>query len=120
MVTIHSANRVAESRCVLCRLLIAMVITALAVSDWCSAQEAQLFQLRDLTVSEIQKRAEAGSLTATELTQYYLDRITALDDAGPQLNALLQINPDALKSAAALDEERIRQGPRGPCTASRS
>ncbi len=51
MVTIHSANRVAESRCVLCRLLIAMVITALAVSDWCSAQEAQLFQ--ELTVHQV-------------------------------------------------------------------
>ena len=37
-----------------------------------------------------------------------------MDDGGPRLNAIFEINPDALQTAAALDEERSRQGSRGP------
>lgn len=65
-------------------------------------------------IAALQSLMERGDLTAVELTQYYLDRVAALDDAGPQLNAILEINPDALEIAAALDQERQSKGPRGP------
>ena len=47
-----------------------------------------------------------GKLTSRDLTQAYLDRIAAVDDAGPALNAVIELNPRALADAAALDAER--------------
>ncbi len=47
-------------------------------------------------------------------TQAYLDRIAAIDDAGPTLNAVIELNPDALKDADALDAERKAGKVRGP------
>src|SRR2546421_8685194 len=55
-----------------------------------------------------------GRLTARGLTQVYLDRIEALDRHGPTLRAVLETNPRALDIAAALDEEHLAHGPRGP------
>jgi amidase len=55
-----------------------------------------------------------GTLTSRALTQAYLDRIAAIDDAGPRLNAVIEINADALKEAAALDAERQAGKVRGP------
>ncbi len=69
--------------------------------------------LRDLDLESAQKHMESGALTAVSLTQYYLDRIEELDDAGPMLNAVLEVNPGALDAAAALDEERKTSGRRG-------
>jgi amidase len=56
----------------------------------------------------------AGRLTARQLTQYYLDRISELDRRGPSLGAVLETNPRALEIADELDRERRAHGPRGP------
>jgi amidase len=56
----------------------------------------------------------AGSLTAHALTQAYLDRIAAIDKRGPALNSVIELNPDALSIATALDAERKAKGARGP------
>ena len=48
----------------------------------------------------------AGTLTSRALAQAYLDRIAELDDAGPMLNAVIELNPDALADADARDAER--------------
>ncbi|MGA2738622.1 MAG: amidase [Bryobacteraceae bacterium] len=72
------------------------------------------FELEETTVADLQKRMTAGSLTASALTQRYLDRIAAIDKRGPALNAVIELNPDALSIAAALDAERKAKGPRGP------
>src|SRR5690606_3167059 len=45
---------------------------------------------------------------------WYLDRIEAIDRNGPALHSVIEINPDALAIAAALDRERAASGPRGP------
>ena len=55
-----------------------------------------------------------GSLTSHDLTRAYLDRIAAIDDAGPKLNAVIELNPQALADAAALDAEREAGKVRGP------
>ena len=55
-----------------------------------------------------------GKLTSRDLTQAYLDRIAAIDDAGPALNAVIELNPQALADAAALDAERKAGKVRGP------
>jgi amidase len=72
------------------------------------------FALSETSIAELQRRMEAKELTAREITQSYLDRIARLDDAGPQLNAIIEINPDALAIADALDAERAAGKVRGP------
>ncbi|MEE4173504.1 MAG: amidase [Xanthomonadales bacterium] len=56
----------------------------------------------------------AGRLSAEEVTRTYLARIAAIDDAGPRLNAIIEINPDALAIAEALDRRLTESGPAGP------
>jgi len=66
------------------------------------------------TITEIQARLQSGELTSHELTRLYLDRIAAIDRDGPRLNSVIEVNPDALEIARALDSERKEKGPRGP------
>jgi amidase len=68
----------------------------------------------DATIAELQRALRNGRITSVELVDYYLARIEAYDDAGPELSALITINPRARAEAAALDSERAASGPRGP------
>ena len=68
--------------------------------------------LLEASIESIQQAMNSGSLTAVQLTQYYLDRIAAYDQQGPGLNSIRVLNDDARKQAAALDDERSRQGAR--------
>jgi len=53
-------------------------------------------------------------VTSRGLVESYLARIQAYDQAGPRLNAIVQLNPKAREEADALDRERAAKGPRGP------
>lgn len=68
----------------------------------------------ELTIAELQARMSDGRLTTRRLTEMYLERIAALDQAGPTLRSVIETNPDALVLAEALDRERAERGPRGP------
>ena len=68
----------------------------------------------ELAATEARDRMAAGTLTSRALTQAYLNRIAAIDDAGPRLNAVIEINPTALADADALDAERRVGKVRGP------
>ncbi len=68
----------------------------------------------EATIPELQSAMETGQLTSVELVDFYLARIAAYDNAGPELNAFILVNPAARDEAAALDAERVRSGPRGP------
>ncbi|HEV2335226.1 MAG TPA: amidase family protein, partial [Stellaceae bacterium] len=59
--------------------------------------------IADATIAELQQALSAGQTTATALTRAYLARIEAYDRAGPGLNAVREVNPDALSIAAGLD-----------------
>lgn len=72
------------------------------------------FALAETSIPELQRRMESKELTARTIVQAYLERIARLDDAGPQLNAVIEINPDALAIADALDAERAAGKVRGP------
>lgn len=72
------------------------------------------FSFAELGVAELAPRLADGSLEAVTLTQAYLDRIATIDAGGPQLRSVLEINPDALDIARALDQERAAKGVRGP------
>ncbi|PSR09784.1 MAG: amidase, partial [Bacteroidetes bacterium] len=70
--------------------------------------------LEETDITQIQKDYAAGTYTSVELVQAYLDRIATIDDSGPMLNAIIQVNPEALQIAAALDQERAAGNVRGP------
>lgn len=64
----------------------------------------------DATIDEFQARMDRGELTSRELVLLYFHRIAEWND---RLKAIIEINPDALHLADALDEERKRKGKRG-------
>ncbi len=68
----------------------------------------------ELSAADARDRMASGSLTSQALTRAYLDRIAKVDDAGPLLNAVIELNPSALSDAAALDAERKSGKVRGP------
>jgi amidase len=77
-------------------------------------QEVRPFELDELTLAELQEGMKTGRFTARSITEKYLARIEEIERQGPGLNSILEINPDALAIADALDRERKANGPRGP------
>ncbi len=72
------------------------------------------FDLNEVTIGELQQKMQSGAATAASLTQQYLDRIEAVDKKGPGLNSVIEVNPDALAMAKAMDKERKAGKVRGP------
>ena len=72
------------------------------------------FELEELTISELQAGMQSGKYTARQLVKKYLDRIDDIDKDGPKLNSVIEVNPDAMAIAEALDRERKEKGARGP------
>ena len=62
--------------------------------------------LNEVTIDILQERMANGSLTSKSITGWYLKRIAEIDRKGPTINSIIQLNPDALSLAAALDAER--------------
>jgi amidase len=72
------------------------------------------FELDEITIDDLQKAFQSGQYSSRRLTEKYLARIAEIDKAGPTVNAVIELNPDALQIADALDQERKLKGPRGP------
>ncbi len=70
--------------------------------------------IEEATIAQLQAMMAAGTLSALSLVNMYLARITALDQNGPKLNSILELNPDAQAIAMQLDAERARGIVRGP------
>jgi len=67
------------------------------------------FDLNEITIDVLQQKMQNGTLSSVDITKKYLQRIESIDKNGPYLNAVIEINPDALSIAAAMDKER-KQG----------
>jgi len=67
----------------------------------------------EATIPELQDAMATGRVTAAQLVDAYLARIEAYDQAGPRLNSIIRLNPNARLEAEALDRERAARGPRG-------
>lgn len=80
-----------------------LMAPALALGLFSPAVEAATFSLQEATITDVHAAFSAGALTSTELTQLYLNRIAAYDQAGPTINSVAVLNPDALAEAARLD-----------------
>jgi amidase len=72
------------------------------------------FELDEATAADLQNKLKDRSWTAERITQAYLERIDEIDRRGPALRAVIELNPDALAIARALDQEYRSKGPRGP------
>jgi len=79
-----------------------------------AAPEVKPFELDEITISELQDGMKSGKFTARSLVEKYSARIAEIDKNGPAVNAIIEMNPDALSIADALDQERKAKGPRGP------
>ena len=72
------------------------------------------FELNDLTIADLQKKMSSGVLTSEGITGKYLRRIEGIDKKGPELRAVIEVNPDAMTIARQMDEERKSGKIRGP------
>jgi amidase len=74
------------------------------------------FELDELTIDDLQQALQSGKYSSRSLTEKYLARIQDIDKAGPRINSVIEVNPEALEIAEALDRERKDKdkGPRGP------
>jgi amidase len=70
--------------------------------------------MEEMTIAELQEKMNSGALSARQVTEIYLKRIQELDRQGPALNAVIELNPDALAIAGERDAEREAQGARSP------
>lgn len=68
------------------------------------------FQLEEATIEDIHAAMQSGELTSRRLVESYLDRIAAYDQKGPAINAVILVNPEALRRADELDRRFDREG----------
>jgi len=95
-------------------LFLAALLTPSLASGQSGAQNAIPTKHNEATVAELQAEMASGALTSEGLTQEYIARILALDQSGPGVNAVIELNPDALvmaRNADALRRQGIVKGP---------
>lgn len=83
-------------------------------SDTIAEKQTDEFILNEVTIDELQQKMHTNEYTSRSITELYLKRIAAIDKAGPKLNAVIELNKDALKIADAMDKERAAGRLRGP------
>src|SRR5688572_10990552 len=98
-----------RARTILVRVLPIILVAAIHAT---TTARGDSFDLATATIEDINAAFDSGALTSERLVQMYLDRIEAYDKAGPAINAMIYVNPDALEEARALDAERKESGPR--------
>ena len=79
-----------------------------------SDPKAGEFSLTEATITDLQHKMQTKALTSRAIVEMYLKRIHDIDKNGPKLNAIIELNPDALKIADAMDKERAKGKVRGP------
>lgn len=72
------------------------------------------FELNEVTIQMLQSSMVDKSRSARSIAEQYLKRIAEVDKKGPQLNAIIELNPDALAIADEMDKERAAGKVRGP------
>ena len=94
--------------------LITVMVSLLCVSVPLAARatEHAKFKLEEASIADIQSAVDKNELTYQQLVQMYLARINAYDKNGPKINSIITINPEAIKTAAALDAEFKKTGRR--------
>jgi amidase len=95
----------------------AAVLPALAAARQVAASpapEIKSFELDEITIADLQAGMVSGKFSARSITEKYLARIEEIDQQGPALKSVIEVNPEALAIADALDKERKENRVRGP------
>ncbi len=117
-------NEAIESRRKFLKTGIAGGIAAVTLPSWSFAQQSLKrfipstvyapFELDEITIDDLRSGFKSGKYTVRSVVEKYIKRISEIDKAGPAINSVIQLNPDALKIADALDKELKEKGPRSP------
>jgi len=91
-------------------LLAALFVLAVAACG----QAAPGYDVEEKSIAQLQADLTSRAVTSEQIVQAYLDRIERIDRAGPNLNSIIALNPNALEQARALDAERAAGRVRGP------
>src|SRR5437762_7054324 len=84
-----------------------ILVTALLISPLAArAQTNDDFPFLEATVAQLQARMASGALTSVRLTRAYIERIHTLDSSANGVNAVIELNPDALTIAQHMDNMR--------------
>lgn len=79
-----------------------------------NTEKADDFVLNEVTINILQQKMQSKEYTSRSITELYLKRINEIDKNGPKLNAVIELNKDALNIADAMDKERANGKVRGP------
>src|SRR5437773_260424 len=90
-------------------ILLAASLTTATSSPKARARRTAPFRVEETTIAQIQIALRTGRVTCRGLVEAYLARIDAYDKTGPSINAVVLLNPDALKTADELDA-RLKAG----------
>jgi amidase len=93
------------------RILMAAALAVLPLSA--RAQQAPT-NLNDATVAQLQSMMGSGQTNSVALTNFYINRILALDQNGPGVNSVIELNPDAIAMAQNADRLRAKGKVLGP------
>ena len=85
-----------------------LFITILLTCTFAAAQSDNPSKFNEATIAELQADMSSGKLTSAELTQFYITRILKLDQKGPGVNSVIELNPDAPAEARDADAMRRR------------
>ena len=91
----------------------ALTLTEKAATSSSLNFERESFELEETSISELAEKMASGKYSARSIAEKYLARIEAIDQWGPTLRSVIELNPDALSIADALDKERKEKGARG-------
>jgi amidase len=104
--------RIAKSLFLTTLLIVAPVVPSVAAQP--PSRDNSQHNYNEWTVAQLETAMANGNLTSEKLTKYYIQRILDLDQNGPGVNAVIELNPDALDIAKQMDQERRHGHVRGP------
>lgn len=91
------------------KLLLLILATVLTPCAWAQADASAVSDTSPAyyaSIAELEQRMQSGELTSLELTREFIKRIATLDHAGPGINSVIELNPDALTLARKRDDQR--------------
>lgn len=95
-------------------ILLLLQLSCQAPPEKKQAVATEDFGFMELGIPELQQGYKDGTYTVKGVVEAYLKRIEEIDRSGPELNSIIQINPDAIKNAEQLDLEMAQENIRGP------
>src|ERR1700736_1310969 len=93
---------------------ILLILTSVTLTLSVRADDDIPTKHNEATIAQLQAEMASGSLTSHDLTEEYITRILALDQKGPGVNAVIELNPDAMAMADNADKLRKQGKVLGP------